>query len=240
MYNTGWFKPWHLILVFMLGGPFAAKSQQININSACQVNCGPNAPLSNGQSTSGTFNFDYTVAGDNDKYDISGSYGGSYSSVNGSTIMVDPVVTYIGTTPSAGSDTITFDYLLDYFDDSAGSWAGTYYESGQLNVTAPGSLSAQLLYDSLSVGLATQTGIGTTTFSNSKSLAFGALDTSDTLSADYNFVFNFSAGTTEGANDSAPSISATPEPAMAVPCGLCLLLATWQVRRRNRLHRRNS
>src|ERR1035441_3713577 len=100
MNNAGWFSPWHLILVSLLGAPFSAKSQQVQVNSTCEVNCPTIPSLSNG-STSGTFNFNYTF-GNTDKYNISGSYGASYSHANGSTIAVVPVFTYLGTGGGTG------------------------------------------------------------------------------------------------------------------------------------------
>jgi hypothetical protein len=222
---------WHFTIVLcLLGVPHAAESEDITVNSICEGTC-PSVPLSNGQSTSGTFNFNYTF-GDGDTYNISGSYGASYSTADGSTIAVTPVFTYIGTNPSVGADTLNFDLFQDYFDTTPGSWAGTYYESGQLILTAPGTASAQLLYDAVSVGLVTQNGPGIKDFSNSANLDFGADDTADTLSADYDFVFDFSAGTTTGEGGSAPSIAAIPEPAMMVPCGLCLVLVACCMRRR--------
>src|ERR1035441_10516292 len=149
MVNAGWFRPWCLILVCLLGAPFAAKSQEITVNSTCEVGCpGPPPALGTGQSTSSSFNFNYTF-GNGDVYNINGTYGGSYSSVNGSTLFVNPAVTYEGSAATTGLDTINFDMLLSYFDPRPGSWAGTYTETIPLQVSssvgAGSNVSVQLL-----------------------------------------------------------------------------------------------
>jgi len=231
MNSTGSFRPWHLLLLCLLAVPFTAKSQEINVNSSCEVGCPPGPALGNGQSNSGSFNFDYTF-GDGDEYNLSGQYGASYSSVNGSTILFDPVATYIGSVNTTTLDTLTVDMLQSYFDNSSGSWAGNYTETIPIqlsNKAGSGStVTAQLLYDGDSVGLAGPYSPGANlVFTETTALNFGtANDNAPTLSADYNFVFNFAAGTQPGA-----SISSTPEPAMMVPCGLCLALLVYFLRR---------
>ena len=157
------FTPGCLILAFMLGVPFSARSAEINVNGTCEVNCpGPPSNLSNGESTSGSFNFNYTF-GDGDIYNISGAYGASYSTVTGSFLLATPVVTYEGASPSVGFDTITFDVLQGYYDASPGSWAGTYHEAIPLKLDAPAgsTISAQALEDGESVGLVGPYGPGT-------------------------------------------------------------------------------
>ena len=219
-----------LILAFVLGAPLVSKAGVIDVNGTCEVGCPSSPPVSNGQSQSGSFNFNYTF-GDGDIYNISGAYDGSYSTVTGSFILVTPTVTYVGASPSVGADTVTFDMLQGYYDAGPGSWAGTYYETIPLSFDAPAgsTISAQLLYDGESVGLVGPYGPGNYFAQESKFLDFGGLDTSATLSADYNFVFSFAAGTTTGEYGSS-----TPEPAMALPCLLCLALATWHLNRRKR------
>jgi hypothetical protein len=228
--GIGRFTPCCLILAFMLGAPFTSRAGIIDINGTCEVGCPSSPPVSNGQSQSGSFDFNYTF-GDGDTYNISGAYGASYSTVTGSTIYVTPTVIYMGSSPSVGADTITFDLLQGYYDAGPGSWAGTYYETIPLSWNAPAgsTISAQLLYDGESVGLVGPYGPGNYFAQESKSLDFGSLDTSATLSADYNFVFSFAAGTTTGEGGSS-----TPEPAMAIPCLLCLALAIWHLNRRKR------
>ena len=219
-----------LMLAIMVGAPITSRVGVIDINGTCEVNCPTTPPVSNGESQSGSFNFDYTF-GDGDIYNISGQYGASYSSVTGSYILATPIVTYVGPSPSVGADTVTFDLLQGYFDNSPGSWAGTYTEDVPLTLNAPAgsTISALLLYDGESVGLVGPYGPGSYFVQKSTSLDFGANDTSNTLSADYNFVFSFVPGTTTGQGGSS-----TPEPVMTIPCLLCLALAAGHLYRRKR------
>jgi hypothetical protein len=233
MIYTRNFVPCCLILGFTLCAPFAAKSASIVVNGTCEPTCSSGA-LADGQSTSGSFNFDYTF-GDGDVYDVSGSYGASYSNVTGSTIVVNPTFTYTGATPSAGNDTINFDLYQFYFDAKCCTWAGTYSESVPLSLssaTGPGStIAGQLLFDSQSVGLAGPFGPGNYLVSESADLDFGALNDSPFLLADYQFTAQFDAGTQTGAGASG---APTPEPAMDLACGFGLILFVCIARRRNR------
>jgi len=217
-----------LMLAFLIGAPFTSRAGVIDINGTCEVNCPTQPPVSNGESQSGTFNFNYTF-GDGDTYNISGAYDGSYSSTTGSYILATPTVTYVGASPAVGADTVTFDLLQGYYDAGPGSWAGTYTEYVPLSLDAPAgsTISGQVLYDGESVGLVGPYGPGSYFVQKSTSLDFGDLDTSDTLSADYNFVFSFVAGTTSGQGGSS-----TPEPVMTIPCLLCLALAAWHLYQR--------
>jgi hypothetical protein len=221
-----------LMSAFMLGTPFAARCGQININGICEVGCPSSPPVSSGMSESANFNFNYTF-GDGDIFNISGVYTAAYSNVLGSSIYVDPTVTYIGAGPSVAADTVTFDLLQGYFDSGPGSWAGTYSEDIPLNLNGPAgsTVSGQLFYDGEGVGLAGPFAPGNYLVSESKFLDFGDLDTSDTLSADYNFVFDFTPGLKPGQGGGS---SVVPEPALAIPSGLCLLLSILHLRRRNR------
>jgi hypothetical protein len=219
------FRPFCLILGFTLCAPFAAKSGAIDVNGTCELgDCSSVDSLSNGMSASANFNFDYTF-GDGDTYNISGSYSASYSSITGSTISVEPVITYVGASPSADTDTVNLALLQNYFDSSAGSWAGTYTEDVPLDLggpVGPGStISGELFYDGVGVGLAGPFGPGSNFVTESASLDFGANDTSDTLSAAFDFAVQFGAGTQPGASADAVT---TPEPMMALPFGLSLIL----------------
>lgn len=226
------FTPCRLQLAFALCVPFAAQPASIVINGTCEAGTCPlpTDSLSDGQSISNAFDFDYMFL-NGDTYNIAGTYSASYSHTTGSTISVDPVVTYEGPSPSVAADVITFDLLQNYEDTIIGSWAGLYTESIPLIVDAAGGTAeGQLLYDNVGVGLVGPDGPGSYFVTQSANLDFGDLDTSDTLMADYNFVFNFAAGTTAGESVS----SVTPEPVMFIPCGLGLILLTYGVRRRNR------
>jgi hypothetical protein len=233
MIYTRNFVPCCLILGFTLCVPFAAKSASIVVNGTCESSCSSGA-LSDGQSTSGSFNFDYT-SGDGDIYDVSGSYGASYSNVTGSTIVVNPTFIYAGAAPSSGNDTITFDLYQFYFDAECCTWAGTYSESVPLflsSTAGPGStIAGQLLFDGQSVGLVGPFGPGDYLVSESAALDFGFSDNSPFLLADYQFTAQFDAGTLPGAGASG---AATPEPAMDLVCGLGLILFVCIARRQNR------
>lgn len=214
-----------LILGLTFCAPFTAKSASIDVNGTCELGCLVSPPLSNGQSTSGTFDFDYTFV-DGDIYNIAGSYSATYSTINGSTISVDPTVTYEGPGKSAAADALDFNLSQDYFDTSCCTWAGTYYETVPLFLASsagPGSkISGQVLYDDKSVGLVGPFNPGSYLESKSADLDFGSLDTNPTLIADFDLTLKFGKNTLPGTD--AGSTSAAPEPAMAIPCGLGLIL----------------
>jgi hypothetical protein len=232
--NLTRFTPCGLILGLSLCAPFTARSASIAVDGTCELGCSFAAPLSDGQSTSGTFDFDYTFL-DGDTYDVAGSYSASYSTLNGSTISVNPIVTYEGADPSVGADMIDFQLTQDYFDASCCTWAGTYSETVPLTLAAtagPGStISGQVLYDGQSVGLVGPFGPGAYSFSESANLDFGALDSDPTLLADFELKANFGAGTLPGTSGSA---NAAPEPPTGVPFGLGFILIYYGLRRRNR------
>ena len=231
-------RSWNTCLVFALSlaAPFALRAEAVSVNAVCEVgNCATPDSLGDGQSTSGTFTVNLTF-GDGDSYNLTGSYGASYSTVNGSTISINPIVTYTGAAPSLGTDTIHLAALQNYFDPSCCTWAGTYTESVPLVATggfgAGSQMSGQLFYDLVGVGLVGPYAAPGSYFqTKSANLDFGALDTSDTLAAEFDFDFTFGQGTLPGAAEGA---SSTPEPASFVLCGLGLLALTGGVYRRNR------
>jgi hypothetical protein len=226
----------YLVLALTLAAPIAMRAEAVSVNSVCEVgNCVTPDSLSNNQSTSGTFNVNFNFV-DGDSYNITGSYGASYSTLNGSTIAINPIVTYTGAAPSLGTDTIHLSALQNYFDPSCCTWAGTYTESVPLvgvgSFGTGSQMSGQLFYDLVGVGLVGPFAApGSYSQTKSANLDFGALDTSDTLAADFDFDFTFGQGTLPGAAEGA---SSTPEPASFVLCGLGLLALTWGVCRRNR------
>lgn len=231
-----------LVLGLTLLTPLAIQAGAISINSTCEVgNCTDVGSIGNGQSTNGSFNFDY-MFGDGDTYDISGTYGATYSTIGGSTISIDPTVTYIGTDPTAGTDTIVFDFYQDYFDPSCCTWAGTYTESVPLeasgNFGAGSRMSGDLFYDGKGVGrVGPFPAPGAYFVTESNNLDFGKDNTIATLSADYNFHFRFGKGTDPGADESA---SPTPEPATFLLCGSVLVLGSMFLIRRNKARSQHS
>ena len=110
-------RSWNTYLVFALSlaAPFAMRAEAVSVNSVCEVgNCASPDSLGNGQSTSGSFNVNLTF-GDGDSYNLTGSYAASYSTLDGSTIAINPVVVYTGVAPSLGTDTIQVAALQKYF-----------------------------------------------------------------------------------------------------------------------------
>ena len=217
--------------------PLAMQAGALSVNSTCYVgDCTNVDSLSNGQSTAGSFDVNYTF-GDGDTYIISGTYNASYSTLGGSTIGINPVVTYTGSDPTAGTDTIVLDFYQDYFDPSCCTWAGTYTESVPLNATGsfgPGSqMSGELFYDGVGVGLVGPfPAPGSYFVSESSNLDFGANDTAATLAADYNFQYTFGEGTQPGAGETG--VSATAEPVSSLLCGSALMMGSLFFMRRNK------
>lgn len=227
----------YFALSLTLFAPVVMQAGAISINSTCYVgNCAAVDSLSNGESTAGSFDVNYTF-NDGDAYDVYGTYSASYSSIGGSTIDIDPVVSYLGTTPTIGTDTLDLMFLQNYFDPSCCTWAGTYTESVPLFATgsfgAGSQMSGELFYDNVGVGLVGPfTPPGSYFVTQSNNLDFGANDTIATLSADYQFDFTFGAGTLPGSGESA----VTPEPVPFILCGLGLLMFVIGARRWDRSH----
>jgi hypothetical protein len=227
----------YLVLGLTLAAPLVARGAAIIVNSTCEAGqCVTGGFLGNGQSTSGTLDFDYTFP-DGDSYDISGDYSASYSSTDGSTISIEPVVTYIGTGLSADTDTIDLTMLQNFFDLKCCTWAGLYTES--IPLTGEGSFGAgsemygQLYYDSVGVGpVGPFPAPGNYFETTTTDLDFGALDTNPTLAADFELDFTFGAGTAPGASEAASSLTA--EPASLALSGLGLFALGFGAYRRNR------
>jgi len=209
--------------------PCAALATDISINSVCtQGTCPPPTGSSDAvgiapapSSTSGSGSTNITLG--TDTYSISWVYSASYGA-GGSSILVDPTVTYTGTSPSTSADTITFDLFQSYYDTTPGSWAGTYHETVPLFLSSgvgTGSYEeAQLCYDSDCLPLVQLLGPGSTSATHSAALDFGAADTANNLVAEYEFTYGFGIGTTSGSVATSPTV---PEPAEALPLGLALL-----------------
>jgi hypothetical protein len=234
MNYTRRFTPCCLILGLTLCAPFTAKSASIDVNGTCEINCSSTAPLTNGESTSGAFDFDYTFL-DGDVYNVAGNFSATYSTLDGSTLSVDPTITYEGASPSVKKDTLDFDFSQEYFDTSCCTWAGTYFETVPLflaSTAGNGSkISGQVLYDGKSVGLVGPFGPGAYSVSESANLDFGSLDTNPTLLADFDLDAVLGKGTLPGTI--ASSTSPTPESATILLCVLGLILIYYGLRRRN-------
>ena len=208
----------YFVAAFLLSAA-VAKPAAITLNGTCELgNCSSVDSVSNGQSVGpANFNFNYSFA-DGDIYNLSGTYSASYSTINGSSIGLGLSATYTGSSPSVGNDVLTFDLLQNYFDNSAGSFDGTYHETAPVtlsgNVGAGSTVTAQLSYDGQGIGLLGPYGPGTNLGQQSAYLT--GLD-GNYLDADFNFTFHFLAGTQPGAGGTSPA--PTPEPALLLPLG---------------------
>jgi hypothetical protein len=225
---------------FLLLLPSAAFAGDIQINGVCVFGtCPPPSGTSDalqfGQSIGPTTGSSVLTFVDTDAYSITWSYGASYTA-QGTEIIINPVATYTGGSPSLGNDVITFNVFQNYYDSSPGSWDGAYTETVPLallgNVGAGSTVEAELFYDGQGLGLVGPFGPGYHFGQNTVSLT-GL--TGSTLSAEYEFTFDFQAGTLTGAD-----AGSVPEPYEALPLGLALaglVCSRLVVRRRSRYTR---
>jgi hypothetical protein len=211
------------LLIFAL--PLLSFSAAVTANGICEVGtCATPDSISTGVPSSGSFNFNLTLA-DNDMYNVSGTYSNSYGS-NGTQLGFFPVVKYVGASASAAADTLSLDMLQNIFDNSPGIFDGTYTEVIPLNVPNGATATGQVFYDGQGVGLVGPAGPGFTIGTLSANLT-GV--TGNTLVTDYNITFNFAAQTASGTSAGSPVI---PEPAQFIPTslGLVALFAFFKLR----------
>lgn len=220
----------NLALFFLatLIAPAFGKASAIQVNGTCEVgDCTTaglqSSALSFGQSTGpSTFNIsNYTIGSDSYDIDIS-SYGASYFS--GTYIFIDLSATYTGSGPSSTADSIRVDELEDFFSDLPGTWDSPpdYTEYVPVIVGNGTTFEANLCYNGGAstdcVGQVGPIGAGTYNFSLSNSLM--GLGSGDYLAADFDFIFDFPAGTEPGTTINVPS--SVPEPAHTVPVALAV------------------
>ncbi len=205
------------------------------VDGTCPPPTGTSDAIQLGGSISPTAGSDNLVFGDTDTYSVSWTYSASFTS--GTAISVDPIVTYTGSSPSVGNDVVTFDLYQSYYDSGPGTWDGLYTETIPLNMSgnvgAGSTVSGELFYYTdedptpQGLGLAGPFGPGSNTGTSSATLT--GLD-GDNLVAEFEFTYDFEAGTIPGAG-----ASSTPEPAQALPLGLALLgIAGYRVAARRR------
>jgi hypothetical protein len=212
--------------------PLAALADDIQINGTCVVGtCPPPSGTSDalqyGQSTGPTSGSYLLTFGDGDKYSISWTFEAYYDD-SGTEIIVDPVATYAGSSPSVGNDLINFDAFQNFYAGGPGNWDGDYTETIPLALTgsvgAGSTVAAQLFWSGQGLGEVGPYGPGYYNAQNTVDLT--GLD-ANTLTAEYEFAFDFTAGTLNGAS----AFSGVPEPSSvqllilmlagtAVVCGL--------------------
>lgn len=214
---------------FLLLLPFVASAGDIQINGTCVLGtCPPPSGTSDAlqfNQSIGLTTGSYSLTLGTDQYSITWSYSASYTAA-GTELSIDPVATYIGASPSVGNDTIDFNFFQNYYDNSPGSWDGAYTETVPLdlsgNVGAGSTVSGQLFYDGQSLPLVGPFGPGSHFGQYTETLS-GLTD--PTLAAEYEFIFDFQAGTETGA-----SASSVPEPYEVLPLGLTLGCVVWSRR----------
>lgn len=210
------------LVAFLLLLPSVVLAGDIQIDGVCVLGtCPPPTGTSDalqlGQSIGPTPGSS-SVAFGADPYSVAWTFAAAYTAL-GTSLSVDPVVTYTGASPSTTNDVITFNFFQNYYDASAGTWNGAYTETIPLNILgnvgAGSTASAELFYDGQGLGLVGPFGPGYHYGQNTVSLT-GL--TASTLSAEYEFTFDFQPGTLTGASESSP----VPEPYQALPLGLAL------------------
>lgn len=197
--------------------PLLGVSATVAINGVCvNGSCTP-VPVTYGIGNSQSGSTSNGVIVGTDTYSTATTFTAGVNSNGGTYLSFDPTVSYVGTSPSTSTDTITVDLLASIYDPTATDWDGTYSEHVPLIVATGGTASAELFVDGQGVGLVGPYGAGTYNVSESATLT-GV--NGSTLDYAYDFTFTFAAGTAPGATSSSPSV---PEPATMIPAGLGLV-----------------
>jgi hypothetical protein len=216
-------KKWCFLPAFLLLLPSAVFAGDVQINGLCVLGtCPPPTGTSDavqyGQSIGPTSGSTSVTLG-TDSYSVAWTFAAAYNAL-GTSISVNPVVTYTGASPSTTNDVITFNFFQNYYDASPGSWDGAYTETIPLNISgsvgAGSTASGELFYGGQGLGLVGPFGLGSHVGQNTVTLS-GL--TASTLSAEYEFTFDFEPGTLTGGSDNSSPI---PEPYQALPLGLAL------------------
>jgi hypothetical protein len=203
--------------ILAIAVPAIGLSDSVDLNGATVVFNGSTGPTA--------FNQVITFA-DGDVFDVSGTYFASYNS-NGTSILFQPTVTYIGTSPSVANDVISVDLIQQFFDPRPGTWDGLYTESIPVNILgavgAGSSLSSQLSYSS--TGEPTEQSVnGPSPLTGSSGVLSASANlsglTGDFLIGDYELTFNLNAGSAP--NSGISTDAAVPEPSEMLPAILSL------------------
>jgi hypothetical protein len=217
----------------MLGLPAAITVNAPGVSLCSTAGCAVDSlNLPPGQSTSGTYNTAFTTGGD--AYKLSVSYANSISAATGSiSYFFDPILTYVGTTPTAQADTIKIDMLQNFASGPAPIYWDSppdYTEDVPFSIPANASATAQACFTASSTPTTECLALLTATTSGLQSShsplgtgtpGFPYLD-GLTLAEDFDITYTFAKGTPTGASASSPSTSAVPEPSQCIPAGIGL------------------
>jgi MYXO-CTERM domain-containing protein len=208
-----------LSVAVVVAVPFTAQSAAVSVQGNCVTasSCSSPTTISYDQTITGTVPYSLTFA-DGDKYGITVAYSATYGAA-GSQIVVDPTITYIGSAPSVATDVISLNFYQSIFDNSPGTFDGTYSETIPIVVPANVEVFGQLFVDGQGLPL-----LGPFTNGTYDPNAMQALTglNGNTLAYEYNFTYQFSAGVLNGTSTSSPSAMLTPEPAQTIPAALAL------------------
>ena len=240
-----------LVAAALLTGA-SAHASVVTLNGTCEIN-GPcdattlqNTAISSGQSIPQTaFSFFYTFAGTTDKYNISGNYAASYGS-GGNAFQVNLGIAYVSNSTNTASlgDTLTVNVFQDIFDNSPGTFDGTYTESVPVTISgsigSDSSVTANLFYDGEGVG-AVGPFVGPGTYLGQQSAYLTGL-TGNYLYEDFQFTYNITAGTNAGGGIMVTPTPAVPEPMEMIPVSFSLVIficVTLTIKRRQSSHKGN-
>jgi len=218
-----------------------AHADIVDVDGSCTPGvCGATPELTAGQTSGPTsFSFLYT-AGSGDTYDIAGMYSASFVGPDYPTsFMADVTATYTGNKgTTTAADTFTVDVLTSFYDASCCTWAGLYNENVVLpSFTGPAGSSfvGNFLWDGVGIQPLTFTAAGSQSASatlGDPNPPYDSTFTQPLLTADFDGVFTFAAGTTAG---EGTSVVTTPEPVGVFPVmlvGMWLGLVWMQKKRR--------
>lgn len=197
--------------------PIAALAGDIQVNATCVVGTcppvpGPSDALQFGQSTGPTSGSTTTTV-NGDSYGVNWTYRASFDS-NGTYMYVTPVVTYLGSLPTISNDIVTFNAYQNYYSAGPDDWSGSYTEHVPLFISSSAGTASgaqgEAFYNGQGVGLLSENTPGFYDLYHTATLS-GIVN--PTLTEEFEFTFDFTAGTTNGANLSSPAV---PEPAAAL------------------------
>lgn len=232
----------YVIAVLLLLLASAAFGADVQINGVCVAGtCPPPAgtgdalQLSPPGPSSNTGSSSQGVTVNGDSYTVSWTYSDSFTAGGGTTLVVNPTVTYIGGTTTTSTDPIDFNFFQNFYSTAGSSWQGTYTETVPLTLSgglgAGSNVTGELFYTTDTGGGGGGLGLVTLTTPNTSStttnsVVFSTGLTGTTLEGEAEFVFTFDPGTTSGAAASSPpSPASVPEPSETLPVGLALVAA---------------